>query len=1197
MLFIRSYGSALLAGEQRLANGRQQPTTRSHLAQNGFKNKSTFQISIFVSIAIAVLIARSSLLHFSLSPRVSGGSRRPHRPAMAPPSSKSRLKSAKSLIDSGDFASALSLLDALLLSDASLYHAHVLRGVALRASADLPAALAAYSAAVALRPDAPLAHKGIIDAVPHDEHDPARCVLLARAHAKLGGDGLAKGADILFRVAVQDDTRVDEAVGMLGKAREEAGRKCEDEHIEQHPSWRIAHLLAATLPDDAATRSEALLRSDCLLSAALDDVERLLRRTAMPVSSGPARRLCEERAVARCMAGQRTAESLSFLRVSGSYEALLSLAESSVTAHIPAREVINVACRALHAAPQRLEGRARFVLAAELARRGVDKAVAEKLAGIGAVKAGAKRVEPGSCVHALVVALLRLGRGENKLALEAARAGQRVAEREGDRERYAALLGLLAAAALVGERKYKEGIKEFGKARVYGQRKGDAWVEKAANKGLVDTAVVAHGRKSRLASTAVEEAAGSTENDFGVLECAWTDALVDDVDSERMAELKERAVEKAKSAEGGEEVVGWEYQILVSRFIMSDAELAGVASTRLGQMLIKEHGAEPSVLARAQKCQMDAANLFKGLPNPFAHLGWIFEQMAKHGEAKKMSMRAIRCYEKALTIDAAHPLASRRMARMLIEKGLIDDATLVAREASDQNPKARWAHNIVGWSRIAKQRYSEASVSFRNALRGRPKLSARAEEALYGTDVGRTEEDNDLVVDADSWRGLSAVYKRQGKVGPAVACIDDGLALLRNPPLVYLTAGIDGIAAIQDSLGFLLDSERSMLLQLQRNTEEAKHGMESVLRDSRAPVTIKSYLSEAHVYTAAKEWISGCYSRATMLRIRAARILESSLAEHQEKHPQLNPSSILKRCGDTLMEVVTPHPRLLEKLVQGEQLDCILSQALLTYCKAMHYAPWDHQARRQDLAAAMLRTAVLQDSESLANQAVNILVRNQSDPSILAMSFLTLAMVVPNAAIGRAANQLALRVSKSIRSKNHVIALNASITVQASTLHGVGGGAENAIAAVRHDPTDWRGWYAVAAIRETDARKNNWPLTMIRSSEDAYKEADRLGGGPCAVHGIVRCLTELLHVRKRTDFNNIDVYGEACFCASTASRIGLHEPPICREVIDEFRTDEETKATAIAQELAQSDSPTESHKHVHLYPFLPEVAALAVAPS
>lgn len=48
----------------------------------------------------------------------------------------------------------------------------------------------------------------------------------------------------------------------------------------------------------------------------------------------------------------------------------------------------------------------------------------------------------------------------------------------------------------------------------------------------------------------MEEASGSTESDYGVLECAWTDALVDDVDTERMAELSGRAVEKATEMRG-----------------------------------------------------------------------------------------------------------------------------------------------------------------------------------------------------------------------------------------------------------------------------------------------------------------------------------------------------------------------------------------------------------------------------------------------------------------------------------------------------------------------------------------------------------------------------------------------------------------------------------------------------------------------
>lgn len=1109
---------------------------------------------------------------------------------MPPKSAKQQLKAAKSLLDAGEPAAAAEICDALLAADASNYHAHVLLGVSHAARGDTPAAVASYAAAARLRPATALAHKGVVDVVRPADPDPSHRLALARAHLALAAP--ARAAPLLHALAKRDPTLAPEALRALRAARAADPPAAP---WADRAAWREADLLAAALPESRLERAEAL---EGPLAGPLDALEDALAGSALPLAEDAVFALVVERVLARVARGALgSAEAVARLCAWGAHEAVLALAEMDAAPPVEERIVKQAAARALHAAPFRRGARARAVVAAELLRTLPEPDVAEALAGLRALRAGRvgrARVaasRAASTTEAVVQALMHLRRAENKLALELARGGQEVAGELGERERAHALLGLLAASALRGDRRYKDAIQEYGKVRVYAQRVGDAWMEAAANRGLVETSVIGHGRKSMQTSTAVEEAAGSEQNLYGVLESTWTDALAGDLDTERMAELTEAAVRKAKEERGDRPSLRWEYTILDSTFSVSDAELAAVSSTRLGQIVLHEHGPTQSSLERAQRCQMEAANLFRGSPSPFAQLGWVFEQMGHVSDAKKMSMRAIRCYEKALGLDAAQPLASRRLARVLMDKGLRDDAAEVARQTSDRNPRARWAYNLMGWSKIEERSYSEADLCFRNALRGKVKPSAKAEEALFGTNVGRTADDNDLVVDVDSWRGLSVAYRGEGKIGPAVACINDALSLLAKPPVFYMTAALYDIEALQGNLCLLLEAEKAVLLQVNRESQSAVLSFQSLLRDSRSPFTSKVYLSEAHMYMAAREWIAGCYSRATSTRLQAADILEEAVSEQMTLHAHLNPASSFKQLGDTLMEAATSHPEALKRVVRSEIVDVALSRAVTTYSRAMHYAPWE-ASRAQDLAVALLRTAVSTDNELTAKDAVSLLLRKQANPSVLAMAFLTFAKIAEKVDIAEAANELAVFVSKNMRSKEHVVALNSSIAIHSSSLVG-SGGVSNAVSAIRHDPTDWRGWYAVAVVREADARRNSWPAEMIQSSEEAYKEADRLGGGPAAVKGIVRCGSELLRLH-RSSMRSEDVNADACFYASTASRAGEDIPSTCNEIIDEARNEVEGHAISEARKACTSNNAVDLYKYIHLYPFVSEVVGMKV---
>lgn len=1092
------------------------------------------------------------------------------------PSAKSQLKAAKSAIDADDPNKALSILTPLLSDDPTNYNAHVLSGVAHVSNNNLTSALQSYTTAISLRPDFPLAHRGVIDAIrrlsPNDHS-----LQLARSQLILNAHDAPEAARVLYHHALQDGSLREEAIQALLKA---AHFERQYLRVEDTPAWKAAHLVLQTLPAHTVNPSsfDSIHPS---LPALLDSVCETLSVSTV-LTSDIVVDNAVSRVTARVRAGVDVDRSISFLQQIGAYENLLELAEKN---HVVLcyDQIVQYAARALHIHPQSV-GRSAAVIAAQLG----DVPSGLALAGISDVKAG--KVIP-SAMNALVCAWLRLRRKEPKLAVEVARRGKEMVEKGS----LWAALALVLARGLAEERRFKEAIREYESVRMWAKETAKSWVEDAANRGLVETAVIAHGRRSRQASMAVEEAAGSAVNAYGVLECVWTDALAEDVDCDRMEDLTRAAVQKAREGSGRGELM-WEFKILDSMFGISDAELAALAASRLGQMLVQEFGYEKDILERAQRWHMEAAGLFKGMPNPFAQLGWIFEQMAKHGDSRKMIARAIRCYEKAVSIDASHPLASRRLVRLLNNKGFAEDAVEVARLTAEKNPKERWAYNVVGWHNIERARFDEALIAFRNALRGKPKFSAQAEEALFGTSVGKTMEDNDLVVDVDSWRGLSLIYRQQGKVGPALSCIEDAFALVRKPPLVYTSNLNIDVSELQQPLEKLLAAEKGMLQQLNRQSEDAAASIESILCNSYAPLTMKAYLSEVYTYRASKEWLSGCYHRATVLRTEAVKVLRSLQHEQLEKQPQLNSSSTFKRIGDILMEAATSHPKLMSSILRTGQTSEMLVDALRAFCKALHMSPWECDSLGQDVAAALLRLAIMDGNEELASQAIELLLQSHCEPSVLIMSLLTLATIKSDADFALAATNIALHAAKSETSKRNHIALNASIAVQASLRTDTVHGADSAISAIRHDPTDWRGWFAVAVIREADAMQNNWPLGMIRSSESAYLEADRLGGGPCAVHGVVRCLVELLQ-SKRSDLERVEVYHEACFCASSAARVGLDEPDVCREIINEHISITHAEARLKVTELAESNDNVDVMRHVHLYPFISDVVTMELVAS
>ena len=1114
---------------------------------------------------------------------------------------KQLLKQARAALDAKDYKKAMSLARDVLRADIHNYHAHIFIGVGANALDDPTHALESYEKAIESKPESPLAYKGIIEVLNKREDIPERDLLLARAYVGLGknssqhaAESLPRAADLLQRLSANDAALRNECVGILRICKSLDGiSRSQSEDF----SFRIAHLFAHDLLASEKRPDLSMLETDPL-STILDECEEYMNGPAALKKRASIYDLVSTRAFLRCIADKDFHTNQLFLRNANAFEKLLELAETDIGSALPNQDVIRFAFRDFHITPSAKKSetrRSRYILAAEIFCRSFNLELASAVAGLDFVaetKHGTDKqpLPMTSCTQSVVFSYLHIERQEFKRAIISAKEGLKIAELHDHFSSQRAIFYLLSGLAFCGDRKFKESIRDFEKAKKIGNEQELSWIVKAAHFGITDAAVKGHGRRSRQASTAAEEAAAAPDGIFGILECIWSDALSGDIDLYRMKQMTDRAVNAANASENRHKDVRWEYSLMEPVFIMSPQEIAAKGLTRQAQMIVHENNADESSLRKAQQLHLKAARLFRESADPLAHLGFIFETISNRNNDDRMALRAMRCYERAIDTDAAHPLASRRLVRMMLSRNMNSEAALIARQASETNPTARWAHNVLGWYRLSRGLNGEASVAFRNALRGKPKISARAEEILFGTNVGHTESDNSLIIDVDSWRGMCASYRAEGKIGPALSCLENALSLIKQPPLLYITGTKADLSNIQSSTEMLLMAEQSVILAAQKRPKIACE-MSTLLNNKLTPVTTNYNLSEAHIYLAAHEWLQGAYANATELREKAGKLAETAVQNQQKVAPQINLECSLKRVGDTWMEVVTEHPDALAELISSHRIHVALKKALELYTKAMHFAPWKSKERYQDVAAALSRMGTFKKDPTLCRLAVELLVGSDSDPAALAVAFLCYAQVRDDINSGKIAEGVARRVARSPHSKPYEVDLSAAI-VSVMDQNNAHQYADSAVDAVRKDPMDWRGWYAVALVRESDARQSKWSKDATHSCEEAYREADRLGAGPAAVRGRVRCFVELLSQEFNPESVTRELYLQACACSATAARAGMPEPEVCRMVIDKYSS-VATSSVDAAFEAAGVDRDRDPQSVVHYFPHLGDASALA----
>ena len=116
-------------------------------------------------------------------------------------------------------------------------------------------------------------------------------------------------------------------------------------------------------------------------------------------------------------------------------------------------------------------------------------------------------------------------------------------------------------------------------------------------------------------------------------------------------------------------------------------------------------------------------------------------------------------------------------------KNVYKTTTQIITTMYERNLKACLAFNILGCKKFAAghNKLAEAMVIFQSTLKGKPpRWSAKEEYSVFRTNIACTIEDNDLLIDIDSWRGLSIAYRLQGKVNAANLCLTDALLLLEK---------------------------------------------------------------------------------------------------------------------------------------------------------------------------------------------------------------------------------------------------------------------------------------------------------------------------------------------------------------------------------------------------------------------------------
>ncbi|XP_024542904.1 tetratricopeptide repeat protein SKI3 [Selaginella moellendorffii] len=120
---------------------------------------------------------------------------------------------------------------------------------------------------------------------------------------------------------------------------------------------------------------------------------------------------------------------------------------------------------------------------------------------------------------------------------------------------------------------------------------------------------------------------------------------------------------------------------------------------------------------------VESAKLDPSRADTFIYLGHYYRELAKD------LRRAVRCYQKAVALDAENEATGEMLCDILDHGGQFSMEKNICEEASKKSPRAFWAWRRLGFIQVAERKWSEAISSTQYGLRGYP-TDSRLWEAL-----------------------------------------------------------------------------------------------------------------------------------------------------------------------------------------------------------------------------------------------------------------------------------------------------------------------------------------------------------------------------------------------------------------------------------------------------------------------------------
>ncbi len=199
--------------------------------------------------------------------------------------------------------------------------------------------------------------------------------------------------------------------------------------------------------------------------------------------------------------------------------------------------------------------------------------------------------------------------------------------------------------------------------------------------------------------------------------------------------------------------------ILSSDFPGSSDAVLALAAFHLRAMI----GTTPdeAEIIKAKSLLLKAAKMDVSKSDPFSLLGVWYE-------LQNDTIRARGCYQKALSLDASHPVAGRGMQRLMS----VDELQPLCRNAVNHNsPVNGWAWRILGEKQSQEER-AAALVCFQQALRCRdiqvPKTAPLGAFYMISAPLGQTT----YCEASQTWAELAACYRRLGKPSAALRAFE-----------------------------------------------------------------------------------------------------------------------------------------------------------------------------------------------------------------------------------------------------------------------------------------------------------------------------------------------------------------------------------------------------------------------------------------